>query len=642
MINRKRTVGLFFLFFVFILLLLSVTLPMMSTPGSRSESRKWVVKWRQPVPSSFWMEAELLEEGGDGLYLVRTKPGTDDERWVETWKEDPGIESIGPDIRYELGDEKNRSRFQVAFGKNYYLQQTRVPKAWAYFRKRADPDRIKPVTVAVVDTGVDLSHPALKPFLTEGVNVKNPDLPPQDHFGHGTKVAGVIASTWGAREGKAVGKGRIMPVKVMENDGDGEIFYTVKGIREAIRRGADIIVLSQGSWTYSKLMEDAVEEAERQGVLVIAAAGNAEFDEKGELLFRQPLYYPAAFPSVLSVGATDFQGNHEPLSNTGFGLDIVAPGDMIYTMSNGGDYAFDSGTSFSTPQVAGVAALIWQLRPDYTPGDIRMLLRQTASSPRWNEKTGFGMLDADRALRSPLNPDMAEPNDSEQTATPFFLSQEICLVLQKGDPDWYVLDLNKAGRLQVDVEVPDGPGEDVFLSIIQETTSQTRSLSLSARSGKQRIITPVSQGKILLKWSVPQASKQEVSLRFHAAYLPEEDEHEANDLLSQAALLPFSETKTVFSATISRPGDADWYQLSIPKEGKLVVQVQPLTPRFDPVIFKIRQDDWEKMRQDEEREGRTETLSLDVEPGPFYFRVTDYAGNLIEDPYQFIISFEPK
>ncbi|MBH8586260.1 MULTISPECIES: S8 family serine peptidase [unclassified Thermoactinomyces] len=643
MINRKRAVGLFFLFFVFILLLSAVTLPMMSTPGSLIASRKWVVKWRQPAPSSFWMEAELLEEGGEGLYLVQTKPGTDEERWVETWKEDPGIEFIGPDIRYELGKEKNRRRSRVAFGKNYYLQQIRIPKAWDYFRKKADPDKIKPVTVAVVDTGVDLSHPVLKPFLTEGVNVKNPDLPPQDHFGHGTKVAGVIASTWGAREGKPVGKGRIMPVKVMENDGDGEIFYTVKGIREAIQRGADIIVLSQGSWTYSKLMEDAVEEAESRGVLVVAAAGNAEFDEKGELLFSQPLYYPAAFPSVLSVGATDFQGKHEPFSNTGLGLDIVAPGDMIYTTSNGQDYAFDSGTSFSTPQVAGVAALVWQLRPDYTPGDIRMLLRQTASSsPHWNEKTGFGMLDADRALRSPLDPDIGEPNDSEQTATPFFLSQEIRLVLQKGDPDWYVLDLNKAGRLQIDVEVLDGPGKDVILSIIQSTTGQTRSRSLLAQSGKQRIITPVSQGKILLKWSVSQASKQEVALRFHAAYLPEEDEYEANDLLSQAALLPLSETKNTFSATISRPGDADWYQLLIPKEGRLVVQVQPLTPRFDPVIFKIRQDDWDKMRQDEEREGRTETLSLDVKPGPFYFRVTDYAGNLIEDPYHLIVSFEPK
>lgn len=72
-----------------------------------------------------------------------------------------------------------------------------------------------------------------------------------------------------------------MPVKVMENDGDGEIFYTVEGIREAIQRGADIIVLSQGSWTYSKLMEDAVEEAESRGVLVVAAAGMRNSMKRG-------------------------------------------------------------------------------------------------------------------------------------------------------------------------------------------------------------------------------------------------------------------------------------------------------------------------------------------------------------------------
>lgn len=646
MINRKRAVSpLLLVLFVFILLFSSVT-NISSTPDQRKKSCEWVVKWHQPVPLSFWKEAELLEEGEKGVYLVRTKPGTDEDRWMKKWKENPGIEYLTPNIQYHLGDRKSHNGQQNAFSKNYYLHQTRIVKAWDYFRRKADPKTLKPVTVAVVDTGVDLSHPELQSFLVKGVNVKNPDLPPQDHFGHGTKVAGVIASAWGAREGKPVGKGKIMPVKVMENGEDGEIYYTVKGIREAIRRGADMIVLSQGSWTYSKLMEEAIDEAERQGVLVIAAGGNAEYDEKGQILFRQPLYYPAAFPSVLSVGATDYKGDHDPLSNTGPGLDIVAPGDMIYTMSNGHNYAFDSGTSFSAPQVAGVAALIRQLYPDYTARELRMLLRQTAAKPdhlsHWNEKTGYGILDADRAIRSPLNPDAAEPNNSKQTATPFSLFQEMNLVIEKGDPDWYALHLNKSGRLQIDVEVLGDFQEDVLLSVKNASTHQTKSRFLSDISGKHRIIIPVSEGKTLLKWSVPAASKHEIALRFHASFLPEDDEHEKNDLLSQASLLPLSESKEVFSATISKPGDIDWYQLSIPEKGKLMLQVQPLTPRFDPVIFKIQKDDWEKMRWDEEREGRTETLSLDVEPGPFYFRVTDYGGNLIEEPYHLFVSFEPK
>ena len=642
MINGKRAVGLL-LFVCFVIFLFAMHFS--TTPGPSKERREWVVKWNQPVPSSFRQETEILEEGGEGTYLVRIKPGVDEDQWLHKWKESRGIQYLTPNIRYHLGNQKSHIKQRKIFGKNYYLHQTRTPKAWDYFRRKADPETVKPVTVAVVDTGVDLSHPALQPFLVKGVNVKKPDLPPQDHFGHGTKVAGVIASAWGAREGKPVGKGKIMPVKVMENGEDGEIYYTVKGIREAIRRKADIIVLSQGSWTYSKLMEEAVDEAERQGVLVIAAGGNAEYDKKGQLLFHQPLYYPAAFPSVLSVGATDFQGNPEPLSNTGPGLDIVAPGDMIYTMSNQQDYAFDTGTSFSAPQVAGVAALIWQLYPDYTPGELRMLLRQTASKPghlpHWDEKTGFGVLNADRAIRSSLNPDVVEPNDSEKSATTFSISQERNLVLQKEDSDWYALHLDQTGRLEINVETLGELREDVLLSVKNASNGQTVSHFLSAKSGKHRITVPVSPGKTLLKWTVPQASKHKVALRFHVSFLPEADEYEENDLLSQAAVLPLSGAEAVYTATISKPGDIDWYQLSIPGKGKLLLQVRPLTPRFDPVIFKIQKDDWEKMRQDEEREGRTETLSLNVEPGPFYFRVTDYAGNMIEEPYHLIVSFEP-
>lgn len=613
--------------------------------SSLKTDREWIVKWRTEVPASFWQQADQTDIDREGICLVRLRKETDEEKWVQRWKEHPGVEYLQPNVRYDLGNYFTGYKLQSLFNKSYYLYKTRFPQAWNIFQRKVDRKKLKPVTVAVVDTGVDLSHPDLVPFLEKGVNIKDPKAPPEDHFGHGTKVAGVIAATWGARNGPAVGAGKIMPIKVMENGEDGEVFYTVKGIREAIRLGADIIVLAQGSWAHSRMMEEAVMEAEEHGVLVVAAGGNADYDLNHHKLFASPLYYPAAFPSVLSVGAVDVEGNHLPISNTGPGLDLTAPGDMIYTTTTNGGFSYESGTSFAAPQVAGAAALVWQLHPDYSPREIRMLLCQTASrparSPKWNEKTGYGILNAYRAIRADLNYDPAEPNNSRQEAEPFALLQEINLTLTEGDQDWYILNLEQAGKLQIELE-QSGNGENVQLLLHQLSANRSHTYPLSPRAGKNRIVVSVSEGITYFRWVVPKKTESQVGLRFHVAFSPAPDKYEKNDILSHASLLPVKEAEAVYEATISKRGDVDWYQLALTKPGNLRISVQSRTPRFDPVVFKVQADSWEKMRYDEENEGGSETLRLSAEAGRIYFRVTDYAGNPIDQPYQIAISFEQR
>ncbi|MBA4603478.1 S8 family peptidase [Thermoactinomyces mirandus] len=644
MLNRQLTIGLILVVSLFCTVLPAAQSQMVYS--SRKTGQTWIVKWRTKVPASFWRQAEQIGNDEEGVYLVRLRQEADVEKWRQRWKTHPGVEYLHPNVRYDPGYRFANRNLLSAPGKSYYLYKTRFPQAWDFFQRKADLKKVKPITVAVVDTGVDLSHPILKPFLTEGINVKDPQAPPEDHFGHGTKVAGVIAATWGVRHGPAVGAGKIMPIKVMENGGDGEVFYTVKGIREAIRHNADIIVLAQGSWAYSRMMEEAISEAEEQGVLVVAAVGNSDYDLNQQQLYDRPLYYPAAFPSVLSVGAVNVEGNHFSISNTGPGLDLVAPGDMIYTTTINDSFSFESGTSFAAPQVAGAAALVWQLHPDYSAREIRMLLSQTASkpsrSPEWDEKTGFGILNAYRALRTTgINPDPGEPNDSPQQARLFSLSQELDLVLTEGDQDWYVLNLDQAGKLHIDL-VHNGSKEKVQLFVHQLPAKRKQSYSLLPQAGKNRIEISVPKGKTYFRWTVPQKVAGQVKLKFHVTFSAAADNYEKNDMLSQAAPLPVKETKAVYEATISKQGDIDWYQVVLTEPGDLNISVQPGTPRFDPVIFKVQADNWEKMRYDEKNEGGTETLQLNVEPGQLYFRVTDYAGNPIDRPYQIAISFEQR
>nr|WP_313784723.1 S8 family serine peptidase [Paenibacillus larvae] len=141
---------------------------------------------------------------------------------------------------------------------------------------------------------------------------------------------------------------KIMPIKAMEADGTGSEAKLGEGIRYAVDHGAKIVVLSLGLNKYSEYMKDTVKYAEDHDVLLVAATGN----EAGSVK------YPAAYPSVLSVGGVDANKQKSPLSNFGPELDIVAPFD-VYTTWMGGVYDYNRGTSMAAPQVAGVAALVW-------------------------------------------------------------------------------------------------------------------------------------------------------------------------------------------------------------------------------------------------------------------------------------------
>ncbi len=288
---------------------------------------------------------------------------------------------------------------QVAFTPNdpeykihqYGPQIIQADKAWDI--TKGDPN----VLVAVVDTGVDYTHPELKDKVVLGYDFANNDPDPADDNGHGTHVAGIIAAATNNGIGVAsVGfNTRVLAVKVLSANGSGYYSTVAKGITYAADNGARIINLSLRGTVSSAILQDAVNYAWNKGVLVVAAAGNDGSDAPS---------YPAAYPHVLAVAATDWNDAHWSLSNYGDYIDVAAPGVGIVSTDwagGVGPYASRSGTSMAAPHVAAVAALALAVNPDLTNADLETIITSTADDkgdPGWDPYYGAGRVNAYKAV----------------------------------------------------------------------------------------------------------------------------------------------------------------------------------------------------------------------------------------------------
>jgi subtilisin family serine protease/subtilase family serine protease len=233
------------------------------------------------------------------------------------------------------------------------------------------------VTVAVIDTGIDYTHPDLASNYAGGVDFTSNDGDPFDDQGHGTHVSGTIAAAMNNPTGNpaddegVVGvapNARIRAYKVCRADGTCDDFAVELAIARAVSDGAKVINMSFGGADYSQSLNDVVQAAWNAGVVLVAGAGNDGTTD---------LFYPAALDHVVSVAAFDENGQRASFSNYGSWVDVSAPGNVImstYPMSTCdvssmpgqiGCYTWLSGTSMATPHVSGAAALIWS-RGDVT------------------------------------------------------------------------------------------------------------------------------------------------------------------------------------------------------------------------------------------------------------------------------------
>lgn len=606
-----------------------------SDAAKSTDQSEWVIQWKGEVDLNFLKTVTVIHRSGtEGrTMLVRLKKGVDEEKWVLRWTLDENVEFLHPNHKYKVES-------RVSFGEDvqedwYYLKQIGAKEAW-----RLDVPSKRSVTVAVVDTGVDLKHPTLKPYLIDGIDVRDPGQLPEDRMGHGTRVAGVIAAVWDGWK-KTTGQQRsvqIMPIKVMETGQDGDVYFTAEGIREAIQRKVDVIVLAQGSWTYSETMADAVSQAEEEGVVVVGAAGNAKLDELGGIRYNSPLYYPAAMPTVLAVGSVGPDREREPTSNAGPGLDVVAPGESILAASLGGGHGRESGTSFAVPQVAALAAVILEMYPDFSPVEVRNLIRQTAdpAESRWDEHVGFGHINVYAALTSKPKQDIFESNNSAERAIPLSLDHAIQTAIQdEQDQDWYSIATPGEGTLTLKIESKEQA--KLMMQVIIEQDGSSAEYEIM---GKREVNLSVPGGRVLLKLTAP-SRKQPLAYELSNQFRIKADEYENNDYRWNAHKLKLSTGTLYLEGTLHKKRDVDWFRLEIPSPGKLNIQLDVSTPRTDPVLYIQEEGSAHGQKIDQGGAGDVESIQLQVSQGAIYVRVSDFGGNVIPEPYLFGIHYEP-
>lgn len=223
--------------------------------------------------------------------------------------------------------------------------------------------------VAVVDTGIDLSHSYFRNRLVSGYDIYDNDNNPQDTDGHGTHVASTVLDVAGFNPNI-----KVMPVKVF---GDGEDYTTsgavASGIEYAVDHGADVINLSVGGAHSSDVEQQAVNYAHRKNVAVVAAAGNEKLN------LDNNDYVPAGLDHVITVSAMNENGTLASFSNYGQSkLEFTAPGVSIQGAKLGGGYCTKSGTSMASPHVAGAYAIVKAVHPDMSVDDITAGLKENA------------------------------------------------------------------------------------------------------------------------------------------------------------------------------------------------------------------------------------------------------------------------
>lgn len=258
------------------------------------------------------------------------------------------------------------------------------------------------VVVAVLDTGVDASHPDLEGKVLQGWDSMNPNgKGTYDPNGHGTHIAGIIAAT--ANNGIGVAgiapKVSILPVRVLDHTGNGDDGELALGIIWAVDNGAHVLNISIGGAVPSDLLEGALDYALEKEVVVVVAAGN-------DAMVGNTPSYPGAYKQVLTVGATDSMDKRAAFSNTGDYLDVVAPGSWIKSTWPGGSYQWSSGTSMATPFVSAAAALLIASRAG-TGSKVASLLKSSAldlGSNGPDTEFGNGLVNPLKALGLPEIP----------------------------------------------------------------------------------------------------------------------------------------------------------------------------------------------------------------------------------------------
>jgi subtilisin family serine protease len=338
------------------------------------------------------VDAEHIQQIGD-TYVFRSK-SLETEQLMDYFKTTWKPEYTEPHYLY-LTNEKATDDAVVPNDTLYSQYQWNLPSIGAehgWTVSKGDEG----VIIAVLDTGVQSNHPDLKDKLIAGKNIVDGDAAPNDDVGHGTHVAGIIGASVNNGEGVAGVSwyNKIMPVKVLDSSGAGSTYSVAQGIIWAVDHGAKVINMSLGNYAQADFLHDAIKYAYERDVVLIAASGNDNTERPG---------YPAAYPEVFAVAATNNNKEKASFSNYGDYIDVAAPGDSIASTYPGSQYAALSGTSMASPHVAALAGLIRSVNPELTNEEVMEIMRASAQDLGTDGKDiyfGYGEIDLDKSLHA--------------------------------------------------------------------------------------------------------------------------------------------------------------------------------------------------------------------------------------------------
>lgn len=273
----------------------------------------------------------------------------------------------------------------------WYLESIQAKGAWELTEITENK-----VTVAVIDSGVDSSHPDLQGKVIPGYNFIADNTETKDENGHGTAVSGVIAAIYNNEIGitgvSADAKVEILPLKVAGADGKGLISDMIHAVDYAVDYGVDVINISMGASSHSSILEDSIQDAINHDILVISSAGN-----EGNTSYN----YPASYEPVLSVGSVSKAHNHSTFSNYNDRVDVVAPGEGIITTGLSHSYMFYDGTSFSSAILSGMAAYIKATNPSLSADETANIIKETVidlGPIGKDDKFGYGLVNFAEAV----------------------------------------------------------------------------------------------------------------------------------------------------------------------------------------------------------------------------------------------------
>jgi subtilisin family serine protease len=277
------------------------------------------------------------------------------------------------------------------------------------------------VKIAVIDSGADLGAPDVADKRPATWSVLSHSARVRDTLGHGTFVSSLAAGS--VENGVGIsgfgGDAQLLVVQAIDADGYVTDVNEAAAIVYAVKHGAKIVNLSIGGSETSALERKTIRWAAARGVLVVAAAGN-EHDDGNQPEYPAALLQPVGSNGRggigLAVGATSINGSRAYFSNTGSYLSLAAPGYNVFAAESAdapwpraqlpwaspGYYGWASGTSFSSPEVAGAAALVWAANPKLTAQQVASVLKQSADGNGWNRELGWGRLDATAAVQLAL------------------------------------------------------------------------------------------------------------------------------------------------------------------------------------------------------------------------------------------------